>query len=224
MTNGQFVQDLVVLVADKNMEFAVKGVLGRNQSVPMREVLPVFHVHPEHDPGCLLRGHMFLKPFVNRFAHALILLDCEGSGHERRDRDAIEKEIEDRLAKSGWEHRAAAIVIDPELEIWVWSDSPHVDNVLGWDNQQPALRDWLQHEGYLCAEHIKPKRPKEALELALRKARKPRSSSLYLKLAQKVSLARCVDPSFVKLKTVLQEWFPVEQGGDSDPNTVKEVC
>ncbi|MDP2785607.1 MAG: hypothetical protein Q8O38_13590 [Sulfurimicrobium sp.] len=222
MTNGQFPQDLIVLVADKNMEFAVKGILSRFQSVQMREVSPVFHVHPEHDPGCLLRGHAFLKLFVNRFAHALILLDREGSGQERTVREVLEAEIEARLSQSGWGNRAAAIVIDPELEMWVWSDSPQIDSVLGWENKNPALRHWLQHNGLLQVGQVKPGRPKEALERALRTARKPRSSSLYLQIAQKVNLVRCVDPSFVKLKAVLQEWFPpVEQGDDCDPGAAE---
>ncbi|HLF97809.1 MAG TPA: hypothetical protein VI457_11765 [Methylococcaceae bacterium] len=214
MKKANFVQDLVVLVADKNMEFAIKGVFGRYQAVPMREVSAVFHVHPEHDPGCRLRGHMFLKPFVNRCAHALVLLDHEGSGLDTKDRVAMEAEIESQLANSGWGNRAAAVVIAPELESWVWSDSPHVDSVLGWTNRNPSLRNWLQGNGYLRNGQSKPQRPKEALECALRTARRPRSSSLYLQLAQKVNLARCVDPSFIKLKTVLQAWFPVEQGDD----------
>ncbi|MFA7059937.1 MAG: hypothetical protein WC156_03875 [Pedobacter sp.] len=215
MINRHLPQDMVVLVADKNMEFAVKGIFGRFQSMKMREVNPVFHVHPEHDPGCLLRGHMFLNLFVHQFAHALILLDREGCGQEIRPREALEAEIETRLSQSGWGNRAASIVIDPELEIWVWSDSPHVDSVLGWEGKNLALRHWLQQSGFLAAGQVKPERPKEALELALRTARKPRSSSLYLQLAQKVNLERCIDQSFIKLKTILQEWFPDDRVSDT---------
>lgn len=210
MTDGQFPHELVVLVADKNMEFAVKGILSRANALRMREVKPVFHVHPENDPGCLLRGDLFLSLFVHQYAHALVLLDREGSGQERFAREKLEAGIEERLAKSGWGDRAAAIVIDPELEMWVWSDSPQVDSVLGWEGRNPALRNWLLDKEYLHDGQVKPVRPKEALELALRTARKPRSSSLYFQLAQKVSLGRCVDSSFVKLKTTLQGWFPVE--------------
>ncbi|HEX6900052.1 MAG TPA: hypothetical protein VF789_10080 [Thermoanaerobaculia bacterium] len=35
----------------------------------------------------------------------------------------------------------------------------------------------------------------------------PRSSSLYNQLARSVSLDRCVDDSFVKLRRTLQAWF-----------------
>lgn len=210
MMQGNFPQELVVLVADKNMEFAVKGVFGRAQAIKMREISPVIYVHPERDPGCLLHGDAFLKNFVNRFAHALILFDREGSGREHSTRDVLEAELYRRLSETGWGTRAVAIVIDPELEMWVWSDSPHVDSVLGWEGKQPSLRGWLQSKGHLIEGQIKPERPKEILEIALREVRKPRSSSLYQQLAQKVSIDRCIDPSFVKLKTILKEWFPVE--------------
>lgn len=134
-------------------------------------------------------------------------MDREGCGREAAGREQLEKEIEFRLDDSGWEDRAAAVVIDPELEIWVWSDSPHVDAIIGWEGRDPPLRTWLKDREFLREDQIKPLRPKEALEGALRVSRTPRSSSIYLKLAQKVSLERCIDPSFVKLKIILQEWF-----------------
>lgn len=210
MTNRQFPYDLVILVADKNMEFAVKGILDRSKAIKIREVTPLFHVHPENDPGCLLRGHLFLSLFVNQYAHALILLDREGCGKDSSTREALEAEIEMQLAQCGWGNRAAAIVIDPELEMWVWSDSSHVNSVLGWEGKSPTLRDTLKNKGYLSEGKVKPERPKEAMEYALRTARKPRSSSLYFQIARKVSLERCLDPSFVKLKRILQDWFPIE--------------
>jgi hypothetical protein len=209
MTNSNFAHDLVVLVADKNMEFAVKGILTRIKSLGIREVTATFHVHPENDPGCLLRGHLFLRLFLHQSAHALVMLDREGSGKDSCSREDLESEIEVRLSQSGWGDRAVAVVIDPELEMWAWSESPHIDSVLGWEGRNPCLRTWLQEKSFLEAGQIKPFRPKEAMELALKTVKKPRSSSIYQQIAQKVSLERCVDPSFVKLKTILQEWFPV---------------
>jgi hypothetical protein len=209
MTTGQYPHDLVVLVADKNMEFAVKGILGRAQAMGTREPNSVIHVHPEKDPGCLLRGHEFLSLFQKQFAHAMILLDFEGCGQERSDREALEAAIEERLSQSGWGGRAAAVVIDPELEMWVWSDSQQVDAVLGWQGRSPDLRSWLKAKNFLQEGQAKPERPKEAMELALRTVRKPRSSTLYFQLARQVSVERCVDSAFLKLKTTLQAWFPI---------------
>ena len=210
MTDQQYIKDLVILVADKNMEFALKGILSRYHSMKIRDITREIYVHPEKDPGCLLRGHLFMRPFVNRFAHALVLLDRVGSGQERSARDELEIEIDKRLSSSGWGDRASAVVIEPELDIWVWSDSPQVDIILGWGGRHPALRDWLHDNGYLQQGKFKPERPKEAMGCALKVIRQPRSSSLYLKLAEKVGLDRCADPSFVKLKTILQKWFAIK--------------
>jgi hypothetical protein len=79
--------------------------------------------------------------------------------------------------------------------------------VFGWTERRPNLKDWLKIRGFLIDNQIKPVRPKEALEEALREVRKPRSSSLYQLLAEKVSLQKCTDNSFNKLKILLQKWF-----------------
>lgn len=71
-----------------------------------------------------------------------------------------------------------------ELEIWVWSDSPHVAAVLGWAGRQPDLMTWLINKGMFDPQKTKPDRPKEAMVLALREARKSRSSAIFLQLAE----------------------------------------
>jgi hypothetical protein len=55
---------------------------------------------------------------------------------------------------------------------------------LGWQGRSPDLRSWLKAKNFLQEEQTKPERPKEAMELALRTARKSRSSSLYDQLAR----------------------------------------
>lgn len=207
MNGIAYQKDLIVLVADRNMEYAVKGLLTRIKGIKMEKITFDIYVHPWHDSGCLLNGYDFLRPFINRYIHALIMLDHEGCGQENKSRIAIEESIEKQLADSGWHDRAAAIVIEPELENWVWSDSPHVNYSLGWGGKQPDLRNWLKSEGFLSDGQLKPSPPKKAMEEALRKAQKARSSSIYLQLAQKVSIDRCTDPAFVKLKKMLTTWF-----------------
>jgi hypothetical protein len=201
-------KDLVVLTADKNAQFAVQGILSRFKSLSIRQLETDYYVHPEKDPGVLHHAHDFLRPFSKSHEHALVLMDREGSGQEETSREALQQGIENELNASGWNGRAAAVVIDPEIDIWVWSDSPHVDHELGWSNHVPALRTWLREKGFLPRDVVKPQRPKEALETALREVKMPRSSAIYRALAEKVSLSRCTDPAFGKLKSVLQMWFP----------------
>jgi hypothetical protein len=145
--------------------------------------------------------------FVRSYAHALLLFDREGCGREKDSPEEIERELESKLKTVGWNDRAAVIVLDPELEIWVWSESPHVDYQLGWGGRKMNLRTWLRKQQLLKPRQQKPDRPKEALEAALAVVRLPRSSAIYRALAEKVSLARCSDRAFLKLKAILQFWF-----------------
>ncbi|MCH8217845.1 MAG: hypothetical protein IH892_13870 [Planctomycetes bacterium] len=199
--------DLVVLVADKNMEASVRGLLSRREALGLRQIRYEIYVHVRRDPGCFLGGHDFLRPMAGRTAHALVLFDRIGSGREKNTRESLEDLVTGRLASSGWDDRAAAIVIDPELEVWVWSDSPHVGRVLGWREAYPDVQTWLRERGMWAEGERKPEDPKAAVERVLRHVRKPRSSAMYGKLADLVSFQRCTDPSFLRLRQILAGWF-----------------
>jgi hypothetical protein len=109
--------DLVVLVPDKSIEAAILGILSRPEALGIRSVESKVFVHPDRDPGCLLRAHEFLRSMTARFAYGLVLFDRDGCGREGQDREALEEEVTRKLAAAGWDDRAAVIVIDPELEV-----------------------------------------------------------------------------------------------------------
>lgn len=199
--------DLVCLVADRDMHQTMEGLLTRRESLGIRPIRHELPVHPLRDPGCLKGAPDFLRIFLRRAAHALVIFDHEGGGREATARHELEAELEARLRQEGWEERAAAVIIAPELESWIWSDSPEVSPALGWTGRPLDLHAWLRQQGFLEERQIKPARPKEALEATLRTVRRPRSSALYRKLASKVGLGRCTDPAFAKLKQVLRCWF-----------------
>ncbi|MFH1266471.1 MAG: hypothetical protein ABIK89_12150 [Planctomycetota bacterium] len=193
------------------MKAALSGILNRPMALGIRQVMLEVLVHPQKDPGVLLFAHDFLRPFAGKFEHAMVVFDREGCGREVEGRETLEADVEQRLATSGWADRARAIVIDPELENWVWSDSPEVDKALGWAGRSPALRPWLTEKGFFQKIESKPDRPKEAVEAALREVRVPRSSAIYRELAESVSFRRCSDPAFDKLTATLQRWFPPDE-------------
>jgi hypothetical protein len=207
MTKPVYEKDLVVLTADKNAQYAIRGILARHLAINIRPVEAELFVHPEKDPGILLRAHEFLRSFTNKYNHAIVVMDREGCGQDDQERSSLERKIQTNLQISGWDDRAIAIVIDPELDIWVWSDSPHVERILGWEDRQPNLRSWLLQNDFFQTDRLKPARPKEALESALRQVRKPRSSAIYEELAKNVSTERCTDPAFTKLRDILRQWF-----------------
>lgn len=200
-------RDLIVLAADKHMESAVRAIIHRYHSLTIRQISATIIRHPHRDPGCVNEGVGFLSQYADQYRHGLLIFDHEGSGREGIDRQELQQMLDSEFLQSPWKERARTIVISPELETWIWSDSPHVDATIRWSNQPTALREWLSHRGWLRSGAIKPERPKEAFEAALRKARTPRSASLYQQIAEKVSLARCQDPAFLELKTILKTWF-----------------
>jgi hypothetical protein len=202
--------DLIVLVPDLDMEKAVKGIFTRSRSLGISHFEADIQRHPLRDSGCCTDGVSFLAPFVNQYEHALLLFDREGCGREDCTAEELETEIKRKLAETGWDERGGVVILDPELEIWVWSDSPHVDEELGWKEHHPPLRTWLTQRNLLQDQSVKPARPKEAVEAALREVRKPRSPSLYFNLAEKVGFSRCYDRAFIRLKTTLRQWFKEE--------------
>jgi len=208
MTQDAPQRDLIVLAADKDAEMSLRGIFSRHESLDIHSVDAEFIVHREHDPGCLLSSERYLRQYVETHRYALVVFDHEGCGHEETPCTILENRVQDSLEKNGWHARSAVIVIEPELEVWVWSDSPEVDGQLGWAGRKPDLRTWLREKEFLLPDQEKPKRPKEAMQSALYEVRKPWSSSIHRHLAGRVSFRRCADPGFEKLKRTLQQWFP----------------
>lgn len=201
--------DLIVLVPGKDEKEAISGLLDtRCDSIGMCPIRYEILVHPRRDPGCYHEAPHIIQTFINQAAYALVLFDHEGSGRETERAEDVAKELERKLALSGWGNRVLVLVIEPELENWVWSDSSEVDLVLGWQGKDPNLRSWLRSQGVWTDGHPKPDRPKESLVMALRQSRIRRSSALYRQLAENVGLRRCQDLSFKKLCDTLGRWFP----------------
>jgi hypothetical protein len=207
-------KDLVVLTADKSIEHAIRGLLSRPASLGIQPILPrtdIF-VHPQRDPGCFQRSEEFLRPLAANYSHALVVFDRVGSGQELLSQEEISGRVRARLAISGWNDRGDAVVLDPELEVWVFAPSPHVERCLGWPARGPCLRDWLEERGMWASDQAKPADPKAALELARRHIRKPWSSAFFGQLAERVGIQGCVDPALTKFRITLQEWFPALEG------------
>lgn len=201
---------LSILVADKDTEQVICGLLeARCGDLGIERPRYVVRVHPGRDPGCRRQCPDFLRIDLNKFRHALVIFDWEGSGAERTDPADLETEIEERLRKNGWLDRAAVIVIRPEVEAWVWSNAPELPGLLGWNRTDLTLFDWLTGEGYAVREHRKMVRPKEALRSTLRQLNKPVSSALFNRLARKLPIDPCIASAFQKLQKILRDWFPV---------------
>jgi hypothetical protein len=203
-------KDLVVLAADKNTDYGLRGLLGRPASLGIRPILASTDtfVHPRRDPGCLNEAHDFLRPMLRDYRHALVVFDRMGCGREALSQARLADAVRGRLSASGWENRAEVVVLDPEIEVWVFAASLQVERCLGWPTKRLRLRRWLEERGAWGEGKSKPYDPKAALEIALREIRRPRSSAIYRRLGERVGMQGCTDPGFGKFREVLREWFP----------------
>ena len=98
--------------------------------------------------------------------------------------------------------------------MWFWQRNPNVEEAV-WPRQwsrrpEGSLFDWLEQEGFLPLGEPKPVDPKHALELALRRVGRPRSSAIYHAVAENVSTKGCRDGAFQSLCVALRTWFPPE--------------
>ncbi len=212
--NRRFTLDLVVLVPGKDEHEAFDALLSsRRSSLKICRIRYKILVHPRRDPGCYHEASDILQPYMSLAQYVLVVLDHEGSGREMDNPKDVAKELRDRLDRSGWSDRAEVLLLRPEFENWVWTDSPHLDRVIGWEGQSPPLRQWLRSNGRWPEGALKPPHPKECFEEALRHVRMRRTSAIYRQLAEYVSLERCNDEVFLQFKEVLRRWFP--QQGES---------
>jgi hypothetical protein len=139
-------KDLIVLTADKDMQQLLSGLLPRMPKVYASEVRTFSYdikVHPLHDCGYKGYGD-FLRVFAQNYAYAIVLLDYEGSGFHGSPAD-LAQAIENDVAQNGWQEKNACIVIEPELENWVWVNSPHLAEAIDWASIED-LHQWLDQE------------------------------------------------------------------------------
>jgi hypothetical protein len=210
--------DLLFMVADTNMREALSGFLERqavHQIIGCRAIdfdarRDIKVAKGQNDPGLFTRANELLRPFSRAYCHAVVVVDEEWDGSPGAA--VIQSQLDGHLTDVGWgPPDGLSLVVQPEVDNWLWSESPHSATALGWRSWE-ELRPALQRNGWLEGEASKPARPREAAEWALRHGagNAKRSASLYRKVAGSVSVRRCVDPAVDVLLNALRRWFPAE--------------
>ena len=202
--------DLVVLVADRDLEEVVKALLPRTSDLDLGSFRFDVRRHPNRDAGCRGDAANFLRPFLRRYRRSLVLFDRDGCGSSL-SREKIQGAVDTDLSRNGWEDRTKTIVIDPELEAWAWGDMVETSRILGWGDVAD-LRRWLHARRLWEPGCAKPSDPKEAMrkamECAPRGRRRRRSARIFSEIAGSAAVAPCRDPAFNELKGTLRTWFP----------------
>jgi hypothetical protein len=202
-------RDVVFLVADSGIEQMVRGFLGRERFHQSLRCGP-FAFDPAtdvvvatqgRDPDVHKNARERLRAYEAQYAHAVVILDeqWEGSPGAAKIRDDIAKQM-----APYWE-RFAVVVIEPELEAWVWQDSPHVAQAF---KCPPDFRAILANSGHWPLTATKPLDPKAALEYLRDRHRARVLNAAFGRLATQISVRRCEDAAFHHLCENLRTWFP----------------
>jgi hypothetical protein len=208
------VRALFFVVADRDIEAMVTGFLQKERAdlrlgcapFDFDAKLDVGRAAADKDSGLYVRGAEYVRRHRQTHDHVVIMLDADWEGSPGAA--SIDAKLREDLRKCGCsDDDSEVIVLDPEIEAWMWVDKLEVARVLGFESTGD-LRSWLEAAGFDVGANQKPLRPKEALQAALRSKRKPRSSATFAAVAAKVSLNACQDPALLKLRATLQRWFP----------------
>jgi len=199
-------KDLALLVADKDMEISLDAVLSRPEALSTRPITYSLFRHPFHDGGVRSGGADLLNVAVRDHQCGLLVLDLEGAGASSSDPLKLEALLNGQLEPT-WEERAAAIVIAPELDVWMWGSDEALRDPLGWTADTP-IRAWLETKRFEFDAAGKPIEPKEAMEAVTKYQKRPRSSKLYGSIVSGISLSKCTDLAFDRFRRRLQTWFP----------------
>ena len=142
-------KDLVVLVADKDMEHALKGIFERPKALGIRTIEPEILVEAQHDAACAQRGVPFLSMFSTDYHYGLLMFDHKGSGREQISPQELQEDLNAEFRRTGWEERAKAVVLAPELEAWVWGASYPTGDLNG-----SAVRSISSRSRWRCSDTI----------------------------------------------------------------------
>lgn len=206
MSSNEQTSELVALVADRDIQETLTRLFGRSESLQIRPFSFAINRHQGRDAGCRANATNLLRPFLATCRHAIVVFDRHGCG-STSPREEIERTLEAELSQSGWGNRARVVVIDPELEVWLWTDSSVVSGAFGWAGSYRELHSWLEDRGSWDRGSLKPHDPKAAMRRVLQETRRRRSARIFGEIAGGVSLRGCRDPAFRKLTDTLREWF-----------------
>jgi len=209
-------RDCVFFVADKTMRETFLGFLSREDrdeqlgcgAFTFDPAEDLFFAAGQNDCGLNKRADALLSAFLHSHQKVVVALDCEWDGSPGQV--AIIQNISTQLLGSGWAaDDVIVIAIEPELEQWIWQDSPVLADELRMDAPQ-GLKAALSARGLWPQDAAKPPSPKELFIQLRRENNVKLSSSVFKRIAANVPVAACQDSEFRRLVNQLQLWFPAE--------------
>jgi hypothetical protein len=202
------VRDLLAIVEGKDDAAVLRAVLIRPRDLGIRSI--TFHTE-QRASGMIARGPELAREQRREFRYVLCLWDHQGSGQEAKPPSRVQGEVQARLNRNTLKGCSKALVIDPELEVWLWQDLAAIAQVLGVEDS--ALQGWLaewRDEQFptLTVEEVLLRQPKEAFEQVIRRAGLKPAAALRERVAAAADLHQWAqESSFRLLRRTLRRWF-----------------
>jgi hypothetical protein len=203
------VVDLFVILEGSGDEVVLEALLKRPSDLGIRAV--TFKCE-RRSSAVRTQGPDIAREQRREFRYVICLWDHGGSGREQQPPSRVQGEVQARLNRNTLKGCSKALIIDPELEIWLWQDSAAIASALGVGEDRLAewLRDWQRkHFPTQTVETLVRQQPKEALEEVIKQSGKKRTSTLYRHITAVANLNLWSgEASFRRLCRTLRRWFP----------------
>lgn len=219
-------RDLILHLADRHMEDGFRAFFARDDwhhvlgcarfGIDPGSLEDIFRRGGHTDGGLWQHAHDNLAPFRQRYRHAMIVLDADFDPHPGAE--SLVREISANLLAAGWPEDAfRVVVIDPELEAWLWAPNVNVAMAFGHDDFKEMQR-MLAERNLWDEASPKPNDLKEARDVAAKLGGRRTAGPIFRSVFAGISRRACdlcEESGFRSLRAALQTWFPPNQGGDS---------
>lgn len=216
-------RDVIFHLADEHMEKGLKAFFARDNwhfaldcrrfEIDPKSEADFYRVPGHTDGGIWRHAAENLRPFLDQYEHAVIVLDADFEPHPGAD--VLREDISAAMVQAGWPlERFAVVVIEPELEAWLWAPNLNVARAFGHEDFE-QMRATLEREGLWNPGEAKPHDLKAARDRAARLGGKKLGGPIFKGVFSVISRAafnQCVEPGFITLRTALQTWFPADGG------------
>ena len=216
-------RDVIFHLADEHMEKGLRAFFSRDDwqyalgckqfDIDPLSQQDIFRVAGHTDGGIWKHAGTNLRLFTDKYRFAVIVLDADFEPHPGAD--VLQEDIAKAMVEAGWDlERFAVIVIQPELEAWLWAPNLNVAKAFGHADFD-VLRGNLERERLWTAGDPKPHDLKRARDHAARLGGKKTGGPIFKGVFSEISKRacdRCVEPGFIALRAALRKWFPPEGG------------
>jgi hypothetical protein len=210
-------KDLFLFSADADTQAFLGAVLARSSALGTKPINIELDRHPQRDAGMVQSGPELLRMRKGEARYAVMVLDFHGSGADTRSNRsnpvALQLELQDRLDRATWRSNSLVVVLEPELEHWLWY--ARVALAKHWELSRAQVDDlileWSNNAGLKPDEAV-AKHPKELFEYAMRNRLKRTISPRDFQCIGAVAGIRSLElsPAFARLVQQLRAWFPAD--------------